>query len=205
MNVLKTSTLAAVIWGLSMGAVADPGKPRIFQATPVINADTGAEVGAAWLKRSKNGVEGRIMTTVDYAGIAYTAWWVIFNNPAGCIAECGPGDLAADGGAAADVAIFYANGAISAADGVNGVMNFDMSAIGREAAGKGAQVPPPPAAEAPPWNRAFKKNNGRCAEIHLDINVHIGSTANWVGQLTFPRPPGNTESFAIFKPAPGCK
>ncbi|MEH6571447.1 MAG: hypothetical protein V7709_20355, partial [Halioglobus sp.] len=72
--------------------------------------------------------------------------------------------------------------------------------------GKGAQVPPPPAAEAPPWNRLLKKNNGRCAEIHLDINVHDDPPmpVNWVSELTYPRPPGSTESFAIFKPAPGC-
>jgi hypothetical protein len=205
MKVLLTSALAVVFCTLSMGAVADPDKPRVFQASPVMNATSGAEVGAAWLKRSKDRVEGRIMTTVDFAGIPYTAWWVIFNNPAGCIAECGPGDLDADGGAAADVAIFYASGAISASDGVNGVFNFDMSAIGRESAGNGSQMPPPPAKDAPPWNRALKKNNARCAEIHLDINVHADTFSTWVGELTYPRPPGNTEAFAIFPPAPDCK
>lgn len=189
-----------------MGAVADPDKPRDFQAAPVINADTGDEVGAAWLKRSKDRVEGRIMTTVDYAGIPYTVWWVIFNNPAGCIAECGPADLMADGGAAADVAILNASGAISAADGVNGVINFDMSVIGGEGAGIGSQVPPPPAANAPPWNRVLKKNNAQCAEIHLDLNVHANPPlpVNWISELTYPRPPGNTESFAIFKPTSDC-
>jgi len=206
MKVLKTSTLAVVCWSLSIVAVADPDKPRDFQAAPVENAASGAKVGAAWLRRSKNSVEGRIMTTVDFAGIPYTVWWVIFNNPAGCIAECGPADLAADGGAAADVAILNASGAISAADGVNGVINFDMSVIGGEGASIGSQVPPPPAADAPPWNRVLKKNNARCAEIHLDLNVHANppSPVNWVSELTFPRPPGNTESFAIFKPTADC-
>jgi hypothetical protein len=205
MKGLTTSTLAVLFWTLSLGAGADPGKPRVFQASPVINAGSGAEVGAAWLKRSKDRVEGRIMTTVDFAGIPYTVWWVIFNNPAGCIAECGPADLMADGGAAADVAIFNASGAISAADGVNGVINFDMSAIGREGASIGSQVPPPPAANAPPWNRVLKKNNALCAEIHMDVNVHADTFSSWVGELTYPRPPGNTEAFAVFKPAPGCK
>jgi hypothetical protein len=205
MKVIKTSALAVVCCSLSMGAVADPGKPRDFQASPVINASSGDEVGAAWLKRSKDRVEGRIMTTVDYPGIAYTAWWVIFNNPAGCIAECGPADLMADGGAAADVAILGASGAISASDGVAGVINFDMSVIGGEGASIGSQVPPPPAANAPPWNRILKKNNARCAEIHLDINVHADTFSNWVSELTYPRPPGNTESFVIFKPASDCE
>jgi hypothetical protein len=215
MKVLRTSTLAAVSLTLSMGAVADPGKPRVFQASPVINAGSGAEVGAAWLKRSKNSVEGRIMTTVTTAGIPYTVWWVIFNNPAGCITDCGMADIMADGGAAADVAIFNASGAISAAGGVNGVINFDMSAIGREGASIGSQVPPPPATNAPPWNRVFKKNNARCAEIHLDINFHVdppapapGEVGYWVRELTYPAPrppPLGTEAFAAFKPPADCK
>jgi len=207
MKVLTTSTLAVVFCSLSMAAVADPDKSRDFQATSVINATSGDEVGAAWLKRSKDRVDGRIMTTVDLAGTPYTVWWVIFNNPAGCIAECGPGDLMADGGAAADVAILNASGAISAAGGVAGVINFDMSVIGGEGASIGSQVPPPPASNAPPWNRILQKNNARCAEIHLDLNVHADSPepVNWVKELTYPRPPGNTESFAIFKPTADCE
>jgi hypothetical protein len=220
MKVLKTSTLAVVFWGLSMGAVGDPEKPRVFQASPVVNAGSGAEVGAAWLRRSENMVDGRIMTTVGTAGIPYTVWWVVFNNPAGCITECGPADLDADGGEAADVAIFNASGAISASDGLNGVINLDLSVIGGEGAGIGSQMPPPPAANAPPWNRVFKMNNAGCAEIHLDINIHANAPVpeggwisavtdgpapvNWVAELTYPAPPGNTESFAVFKPPADC-
>ena len=219
MKVLKRSALAVVFCGLSIGAVADPDKIRGFQATtvlkPIIMGEEVVgyeEVGAAWLKRSKDRFDGRIMTTVDTAGIPYTVWWVVFNNPAGCITECGPADLMADGGAAADVAIFNASGAISAMDGMGkGVINFDMSAIGGEGASIGSQVPPPPAADAPPWNRVLKKNNARCAEIHLDVNVHANPPlnsngyVNWVAELTYPRPPGNTESFAVFKAPADCK
>lgn len=205
MKVLKTSILAVVFWGLSMGVVADPDKPRVFQASPVISTADGVEVGAAWLKRSKNRVDGRIMTTVDTAGIPYTVWWVIFNNPAACSDPCGMDDV---GNEAAKVAFLNASGAISAAGGLDGrgVINFDFSIIGREGASVGSQVPPPPAVDAPHWNRVLKKNNARCAEIHLDLNVHANPPlpVNWVGELTYPRPPGNTESFAVFKPAPGC-
>jgi hypothetical protein len=208
MKILKTSILAAAILGLSVGAVADKDKHRVFQAAPVENANTGMEVGAAWLKRSKDRVDGRIMTTVDWAGIPYTVWWIIFNNPAGCSADCGMDDLD-DGGLAADVAIFNASGAISAANGLGagGVINFDMSVIGGEGASIGSQVPPPPATNAPPWNRVLKKNNARCAEIHLDLNVHANPPVpvDWVKELTFPRPPGNTEAFAAFKPPADCK
>jgi hypothetical protein len=208
MKVLRTSTLAAVSLTLSMGAVADPGKPRVFQASPVINAGSGAEVGAAWLKRSKNSVEGRIMTTVTTAGIPYTVWWVIFNNPAGCITDCGMADIMADGGAAADAAVFNASGAISGVDDMSdgGIINLDFSAIGREGTGIGSQSLP---GFPPFFHRVLKKNNARCAEIHLDINIHnIGDREDlnwdWVSELTTPAPPGNTESFAVFPPAADC-
>jgi hypothetical protein len=221
MKGLKTSILAAAILGFSVGAVADKdkGKPRVFQAAPVVNVESGMEVGAAWLRRSKDRVDGRVMTTVNYAGIPYTVWWVIFNNPAGCIdpEDCGPADLAADAGKAADVAIFNASGAISAMDGmgIGGAINLDLAVIGGEGARIGSQEPPPPATNAPPWNRVFKKNNARCAEIHLDINFHVdppapapGEVGYWVRELTYPAPrppPLGTEAFAAFKPPADCK
>jgi hypothetical protein len=205
MKVLLTSTLAVVIWTFSMGAVADPDKPRVFQAAPVIDGATGDEIGAAWLKRSKDRVDGRIMTTVGGAvGIPFTVWWVIFNNPAGCDGDCGPDDVFnASFGAEADVAIFNASGAISASDGNgNTVINFDLSVIGGEGAGIGSQVSP-----APPFvlffDRVLKKNNARCAEIHLDINQHpdLDDPIDWVSELTYPEA---AHSFAVFPPAPGC-
>lgn len=205
MKVVTTSILAALLLGLSMGAVADPGKPRIFQASPVINGETSDEIGAAWLRRSKDRVDGRIMTTVDMDGIPYTVWWVIFNNPAGCVDGCGPDDVFNESyGAEADVAIFNASGAISAMDGMgNTVINLDLSVIGGEGAGIGSQgSPAPPHVEF--FNRVLKKNNARCAEIHLDINQHpdLDDPIDWVGELTYPEA---AHSFAVFMPAPGCK
>ena len=205
MKVLLTSTLAVLFCTLSMGAVADPDKPRVFQTSPVWDGVSGDEIGAAWLKRSKDRVDGRIMTTVDIAGIAYTAWWVIFNNPDGCVGDCGPDDVGPPGwGKKAKVAIFNASGAISASDGMgNGVVNFDLSAIGGEGAGIGSQVSP-----APPfvllYGRVLEKNNARCAEIHLDINQHpdMDVPIDWVKELTNPE---MAHSFAVFPPAPGCK
>jgi hypothetical protein len=58
MKILQISTLAIVFWTLSVGVVADPGKPRDFQASPVMNGTSGEEDGAAWLKRSKDRVDG---------------------------------------------------------------------------------------------------------------------------------------------------
>lgn len=200
MKLLLTSTLAVVFWTVSMGAVADPDKPRVFQTSPVWNGASGAEDGAAWLRRSKDRVDGRIMTTVDIAGIPHTVWWVIFNNPAGCTGPCGPASLA-DDGEAADVAVFNASGAISAVDGMGrAVINLDLSVIGGEGAGIGSQS----ADGFPPFfHRVLKKNNARCAEIHLDIQKHptLDDPIDWVSELTYPE---ELQAFAVFLPAPGC-
>ena len=222
MKVLLTSALAVVFCTLSMGAVADPDKPRVFQTSPVWNADSGDAIGAAWLKRSKDRIDGRIMATVgsaagtevidsDGIGIPYTVWWVVFNNPAACVDElgdpgpCGPNDVFNESfGAEADVAVFNASGAISASDGMgNAVINLDLSVIGGEGAGIGSQgSPAPPSVKF--FGRVLKKNNARCAEIHLDINQHVdlGDPIDWVGELTYPE---TAHSFAVFPPAPGCK
>lgn len=202
MNILQTSTVAVVCWGLSMGAIADPGKPRVFQTAPVVNAGSGAEDGAAWLKRSNDRVDGRIMTTVDAAGAPYSVWWIIFNNPAACSGPCGEDDVfTASFGAEAGVAVFNASGAISAMDGMgNAVINLDLSVIGGEGAGIGSQVAPPPASEVPFFNRVLRKNNASCAEIHLEINEHVMDT-DWVSELTYPEA---QQAFAVFPPAPGC-
>lgn len=212
MNRLTTSTLAVLFCALAMAAVADPDKPRVFQASPVISADDGVtEEGAAWLKRSKDRVDGRIMATVDMVGAPYSVWWIIFNNPSACQGTpCGFADLL-DGGEAAQVAVFNASGAISADDGFGGaVINIDISAVGGEGAGNGSQDPP----QFPPWDgtapgfeflqplfyRVLHKNNARCAEIHLDINEHM-MDSDWVFELTNPEAP---QSFAIFPAAPDC-
>lgn len=183
---------------ISSAAVFAQDGPRVFQTAEVQPAGTSAE-GAAWLKRSKNKVEGRVMARVDKANTPYTIWWVVFNNPDACLAECGPADLQADGGAAADVAIFNASGAISAAAGDavgGGVINIDISMIGREGAGIGSQMGPP----VPPFMRDLRKNNGLCAEIHLDINEHEFN-GDWVQELTYPEFP---QAFAIFPPVGEC-
>jgi hypothetical protein len=143
------------------------------------------------------------MTTVDTAGIPHTVWWVIFNNPAGCTGPCGPDSLA-DGGEAADVAVFNASGAISADDGFGrAVINLDLSVIGGEGTGIGSQIAPCPPEACPFFHRVLKKNNARCAEIHLDIQRHpdLDVPIDWVSELTYPE---ELQAFAVFPPAPGC-
>ena len=140
------------------------------------------------------------------ANTPYSIWWVIFNNPAGCSDPCGLDDLG-DGGAAADVAIFNASGAISAASGElksngkpakGGVINVNLLVHAGEGAGNGSQDGPP---GAPPFfGRVLAEGNGLCAEIHLDVNEHVFD-GDWVQELTYPE---NPQAFAVFPPAPGC-
>jgi hypothetical protein len=204
MRGLTRGILAVVFWALSMGAGADPDKPRVFQTSPVFSASDGVtEDGAAWLKRSKDRVDGRIMATVDMLGSPYSVWWIIFNNPAACATTpCGFDDLLDEDVGAA---VFNASGAISAADGTgSAVINLDISVIGGEGAGSGSQIAPDffPFNDflAPVFERVLEKNNGRCAEIHLDINEHVMDT-DWVFELTNPEAP---QSFAVFLAAPDC-
>jgi len=192
-------------------AVFADDRPRVFQTAPVQASEvppmsgmfTTAE-GAAWLKRSKKRVDGRVMAKVDKANTPYTIWWVIFNNPAGCGMSCGPEDLA-DGGVAADVAIFNASGAISAGIGedgepaAGGVINVDLSVIAGEGVGRGSQDTPCPAPFCQE-GRGLRRNNGLCAEIHLDINEHEFD-GDWVQELTYPE---NMQGFAVFPPAEEC-
>jgi len=207
MRKLIVGLVAIFISFASASALADK-KGRVFQTAKIQASEVDAgppkifssAEGAAWLKRSKGRVDGRVMAKVDDAGMPYTIWWVIFNNPGKCLTTCGPADLMADGGLAADVAIFNASGAISAAiDGGGGVINVDLSVIAGEGAGNGAQNPP---MDAPPFFlRKLNKNNGLCAEIHIDINRHEFD-GDWVQELTYPEKP---QAFAIFPPAEKCK
>lgn len=174
-------------------------RPRVFQAVEIQSAapEIAAE-GAAWLKRSRDRVDGRVMAKVDKPNTPYSIWWVIFNNPDGCIAACGLADLIADGGVAADVAVFNASGAISAASGESGgIINVDLSVLAGEGAGKGSQDD---SFGAPFGQGKFRKKNGLCAEIHVDINEHLFDSTSetpWVDELTYPE---NPQAFAVFPP-----
>ena len=197
---MRIKLFTLLLLSISSAAVLADDHPRVFQAAEIsaASAEIAAE-GAAWLKRSKNRVDGRVMAKVDKPNAPYSIWWVIFNNPDACLGDCGMADLMADGGVAADVAVFNASGAISAASGDGGgIINVDLSVIGGESAGNGAQNAFP---GAPPFFlKKFRKNNGLCAEIHIDIDVHEFDS-NWVDELTYPESP---QAFAVFPPVGKC-
>ena len=199
---MKSILRSAAIGALCLPVVAAADDARVFQAAEINGAD-----GAVWLKRTEDSVDGRVMAKVAMADSPYTVWWVIFNQPENCLSSpCGqdlngngtPDDLE-DGGAAADVAVFNAGGAISAASGAlknngkpdgTGVINLNISMLAGESAGNGAQMGFP----APFFTRDLE--DGLTAEIHVLIDKHVFDT-DWVFELTYPE---QTEAFAILLP-----
>ena len=88
-------TLALALAGGPTMAFADDDerkKARVFQTAPIQANQSRAE-GGAWLKRSKNRVDGRVMAKVDHANAPHSIWWVIFHYPEFCMEGCGLDDL----------------------------------------------------------------------------------------------------------------
>lgn len=176
--------------------------PKSFQFTNLLNVSLGPNVaaeGGAFLVRSKNQLEARIMAADLNAGNAYSLWFIVFNDPSKCAnTPCADTDLAGAGGA-----VHYGSGAIA---GANGVINVTMHAS--------AGGPPAGAAGNPTLpERGLVKNQGFNAEVHLLVVDHgrpmtadfsaqqpdVPGTWGW--ELTHPLPPGPTwVRGAIFKP-----
>jgi hypothetical protein len=68
------------------------------------------ETGGATLFRSKQRVEMRVATSGLNMNSSYTVWWVVFNNPAGCIGGCAVKDLS---NPAARPSVLYAAGFVT--------------------------------------------------------------------------------------------
>lgn len=195
---LSSAALIALLAALSAPASADGGNRVVFQSADVVeffgpDPDPNALVlrGGAWLKRSRNHVDGRVMAQVEKAGYAYTVWWVIFNNPGACVDGCNGEDL---GNPDVRGAVYYGNGAISSSDGMGGgVINIDVSTTA-------ARIPvgtfrlddvlPEPVF----FRRGLARGNGMRAEIHLVVDEHSGpakdGTQSWVPDLTTTDFPG---------------
>jgi len=204
---------------LSTAAFAD----RVFQTSEMlvgIGSDAVGAQGAAWLRRSPDRVDGRIMVKVDKANTAHTIWMIVFNNPEYCAGAtmdppmpCNAGDLVFNkdmvGGA-----VFHSSGAISAADGGlktngkpagGGVINVDVEVVAGEGSSNGhADFPPLPDGLFPftDLNGILELGNGCGSEIHFDVNEHAVFDEGWVTELT--QPEGETQRFAIF-PAVDCE
>ena len=195
---------ALVLLCASSGAFADD---RRYQTSDVIDL-TGAGTfhqGAAWLIRSGDEIEGRIMTNVTTAGDAYTLWVIVFNNPEECGNDgCGEDDIGVRG----DVSIFNGSGAISAANGGlnrngkpagGGVINIDFEV---EAGGL-----PNDLFLLVGNEDGLVAGNGYEAEVWLIIDQHppVPDGTSWISDLTttnFPGGPATNNRLAIFLACP---
>jgi len=217
MKNLITTDLGLVLIMLSTAVFAD----RVFQTSEMLTGPNSnkpilSPQGAAWLRRSPDRVDGRVMVKVDQANTAYSIWFIAFNNPGACAGAsleppepCGVGDLLFNKDAVGG-AVFNASGAISShdGDGPGGVINVDIEVVAGEGSDNGhAGFPPIPAEFCEgciflDLNGVLKKNNGCGAEIHFDVNQHAIFDEGWVTELT--QPEGEAHRFAIF-PAVDCK
>ena len=192
---LASSLAAAALLGL-VGAPA--AAERVFQTAPVtkffgdgVAVPINDQTGAAWLNRGKSRIQGRVMTRVRQARVAYTVWIVLFNNPMQCAPPgCAGMDL---GNPAVEGVVYYGNGAISAhgspQDTRGGVINLDIS-MTDEGLPKGLfRLDDALENRIPFWADGLNHGNGLCAEIHLVIDQHAtpfnkrGFTS-WVADLT---------------------
>jgi len=97
------------------------------QVVPVVKFNTTEVVpyAGAQLARTDGGVSASIHSVGLPGDHAYTVWWVVFNDPSGCVDGCGLDDvLAAVGPSAnnnpADIGVFYMAGHYVGAHGVAG-------------------------------------------------------------------------------------
>ena len=120
-----------------------------FQAADLHDFETGeALAGAGTMIRSAD----TVWATLSLSGLdkkaAYTAWWIVFNDPTNCLGGagyCGLPDLGAGTGSPA---VFYALGFVTGTDGIVNLSTYivageipegaqDLSASGGLAAGNG--------------------------------------------------------------------
>lgn len=210
------SSFGLLLIAFSTPAMAD----RVFQTSEMLSGPDMTPPfepnGAAWLRRSPERVDGRIMVKVDKANTAYSIWWIVFNNPEECAGflnepkdPCMLPDLF---NPLVEAAVFNASGAISGSDGAlksngkpagGGVINVDVEIVAGEGSDNGhAPFPPfPPGTGLPDINGILNSDNGCGAEIHIDVNEHSNFDTDWVTELT--QPEGATHRFAIF-PAVEC-
>jgi len=225
----RALTVALVL--IAMTAQADH---RAYQEADVTDLDFvngPTNYGAAWLIRSEDEIEGKIMSRVDWAGYPYTLWLVIFNNPEECNngagGRCGPPDL---GDPDVNPCMSYLSGAISAPDGQlkrngkpagGGVVNMDFEVeeghlpddlfvLGLDLPGLShtCAVTMEGSSDGEYNNLGLAEGQGFAAQVDLIIDLHpsVGEGESWVSDLTSTNQPGGpamNHRLAYFPPCPG--
>lgn len=162
---------AVAILALALPAFAQPvvqtAVPFTFQDTQDTFVAPTPIVGAtATLTRYEDAVALRV-DTQDLPPGAYTVWWIVFNNPAGCMGGCGEDDLFRP---EAQTSIFWATGGIVEDDGVGSFRAFvrELEML------------------AAPGKVVFPGTGGlldaHTAEVHVAIKLHGEVRADLVGK-----------------------
>lgn len=168
-----------------------PRKLQVVDMNDVDGVDltttTPTRAGAAWLRRSRNGADGRVMVNVGTAGNPYTVWLVVFNYPDACtgaflldadgneLTRCDAPDLGVE---AVGASVYNASGAISQSDGNGGgVINIDFNAVA-------GNIPQGTCC----FGEGIHRDNGFGAEVHVVVDRHpsIAAGGSWVVDLTTP-------------------
>jgi len=153
---LRALTIAACL--ATTPAFADGNDSRTYQTANIFMFGNAAVLkpGGATLFRSRQRVEMRIATSGLNMNSSYTVWWVVFNNPSGCVGGCGPDDLS---NPAARASVFYAAGFVTGlGDSGNVSAHLDAGAL---PTGLDVQL-----------GHGLEHGNGLAAEIHLVVRTH---------------------------------
>jgi hypothetical protein len=142
---------------LALPSLALAAEPTTYQTSNAISLVTRAPAaGAGALYRTAQGVRMSLSTSGLDSSAAYTVWWVVFNNPSACAAQCGAPDL---GNPAVRASALYATGFISGRDGaVNVAAQLDAGT--------------PPKGIDVLLGKGLEAGNGFGAEIHLVVRAH---------------------------------
>jgi hypothetical protein len=168
---------------MPMVSVAD----GTFQASDAISFHSGAPIaGGATLNRDDDSIHVRGALSGVEKKTVYSVWWIIFNNPDGCLAGgpgvCGLSDVYPNG--PADAGVRNASGFIT---GTDGTAYF----VGELEAG-----PPPEGLDA-----GFGQlNDSMGAEIHLVIQSHGRAVPGTVA-FEMTHPTGVDLYAVVFAPA----
>ena len=181
----KTKTLALSVALLVFAAVPRASLAQVsFQAADIMNFSTGeATTGAMTLSRSADSVQLRgSIAGLDKKSV-YSVWWIIFNNPAGCV---GGGDGVCTGadvypGGPADAAALNASGFVTGTDGTG----YFMGEL---------ETGPAPAGMPCCFGQL---NDSVGAEIHIVIQTHgPGTPGTFAAEMTNAN--GLDQYFAVF-------
>lgn len=165
----------------SVGTQAAQAAPAVHQDSAVYEFQGMSEVGEASLTRNGSGVTMRISTGVsgeleDFGtplgvdwtpGDATTVWFIVFNDPGGCIDGCGEDDVldAIIGANRAQVGVHFGTGHVAGGDGFSAAARLNEGDTTGALFGMGLQ-------------------DATAAEIHLVVRSHGPASALTGQQLS---------------------